>query len=136
MDFSAAEADMKKWFKDQAFLPDANIAWPDQKFTVPNDENWVRFTCQENDGGQASTGSPGSNLFRQFGIVTIQVFQPQGQGSKGARTLAASILTALKGAQTTNGVEFFDVYGRQVGNDGNGYYQINVVASFRYDEIT
>lgn len=136
MNSDQAEVEAKKWFKDQAFLADANIAWPDEEFAVPDGNNWVRFNYEENDGRQASMGSPGSNRFRQFGIVTIQVFQPQGQGSKGARTLSAAIATALKGAITTNSIHFFNVFDRPIGNDTKGYYQRNVVASFYYDEIT
>lgn len=136
MNSSQAEAEIKTWFNAQSFLDADNIAWPDEEFTVPDGENWVRFNCVENDGRQATMGSPGANRFRQFGIVTVQVFQPQGQGSKGARTLSAAIATALKGTVTTNGVHFFDVYDRPVGNDENGFYQRNVIASFYYDEIT
>lgn len=135
MNFDQAEAEIRKFF-DDAWSDATEIAWPDKKFAVPENETWVRFNCQENDGRQATMGSPGSNRFRQFGIVTIQVFQPQDQGSTDAREKAAIALTAFKGGVTTNGVHFFDVYGRQVGNDENGFYQINVIASFYYDEIT
>jgi len=135
MNFEQSEAEIRKHFKDawDALTP---ISWPDIKFDRPDGESWVRFNCQENDGSQVSMGSPGNNRFRQFGIVTIQVFQPNGQGSKDARSKATTALGAFKGITTTNGVKFFDAYCRNVGNDGNGFYQINVVTSFYYDEIT
>lgn len=136
MNFSQAEAAMRAWFAGVWETPET-ISWPDLKFTTPNDQIWARFDCKETDGSQVSMGSPNSNRFRQFGILTIQIFQPEDQGSTEARSKAADVLTALKGTQTAaDGVTFFDVSGRQVGNDGNGFYQINVVASFYYDEIT
>jgi hypothetical protein len=135
MNFIQAEAEIRKFFND-AWNDATPIAWPDLKFTIPDAENWVRFNCQENDGQQVSMGSPGSNRFRHYGIVTIQVFAPQDQGSIEARQLATDALGVFMGAQTTNGVLFQDVQGRQIGNDGKGFYQINVLASFYYDEIT
>jgi hypothetical protein len=135
MNFNEAEAEIRKFF-DTAWAGLTDIAWPDQNFTIPLNETWVRFTCQENDGRQVSMGSPGNNRFRHFGIVTVQVFQPEGNNSIDARTKATAALAAFMGAQTANGVNFFDVTARQIGNDENGFYQINVLSSFYYDEIT
>lgn len=139
MNINQAEADIRAFFKAAWVAAGFNasyIAWPDVKFTVPEGQTWVRFNCQENDGRQVSMGSPGSNRFRQFGQVILQIFQPAGQGSKDARTKAAAALDAFKGAVTSSGVHFQNVYGRQVGNDENGFYQINVIANFYYDDIT
>lgn len=135
MNFDEAEAEIRDFF-NTAWADLTEIAWPDIEFTVPEGETWVRFNCQENDGRQVSMGSVGANRFRHFGIVTVQVFQPQGQGSKDARTKATVALGAFMGAQTTNKITFNEVFGRQIGNDGKGFYQINVVASFYYDELT
>ena len=136
MNFNEAEAEIRKFFNAAWDSDTTPVAWPDLKFTIPNNQNWVRFNCQENDGEQVSMGSPGANRFRHYGLVTIQVFQPQDRGSKDARQLATDALGVFMGAQTANGIIFYDVAGRQIGNDGNGFYQINVVASFYYDEIT
>lgn len=139
MNFKEAEDEIRAHFSAAMLaggFTASYIAWPDVEFTIPEGQTWVRFNCQENDGSQVSMGSPGANRFRQFGIVTIQIFQPLGQGSNDARTKAVIALGAFRGEVTTNNIHFFDVAGRQVGNDGNGYYQINVVASFYYDEIT
>lgn len=136
MNFVEAEAELRKFVKDAAIVDEAYVAWPDRKFTVPERETWVRFDCQEVEGRQASIGSPSNNRFRHFGVVTLQVFQPQGQGSKDARSKAAAALGAFMGATTTNGIVFENAVPRRIGNDGNGFYQINVVVSFYYDELT
>jgi hypothetical protein len=135
MNFNEAEAEIRKHFAETWGTLTA-ISWPDIKFTVPRDETWVRFNSQETVGSQVSMGSPGSNRFRHFGIVTIQIFQPQDQGSKDARAKATTALGAFMGVTTTNGIKFFDVTARQIGNDGGGFYRIHVIASFYYDEIT
>lgn len=141
MNLEQAEADIRKFF-DAAWTaafasPNTPpIAWPDIEFTIPENKTWVRFNCQENGGQQVGMGDPGNNRFRRFGIVTIQVFQPRGQGSKDARTKAAAARDLFTGAQTTGGVTFQDVSARQVGDDGHGFYQVNVFAPFWYDEIT
>lgn len=135
MNFSQAEAEIRSFF-NTAWASATKIAWPDIDFTIPNDETWIRFTCEENDGEQVSMGDPGNNRFRHYGLVTVQVFQPKGQGSIDARSKAATALGVFMGAETSNGIKFYNVRGRQVGNDGNGFYQINVLASFYYDELT
>lgn len=135
MNLDTAEAEIRAFF-DTAWASLTEIAWPDVEFTVPEGETWVRFNCRENEGRQVSMGSVGSNRFRHFGIVTIQIFQPQGQGSNDARIKAAVAMDAFMGQKTTNDIVFNEVFGLQVGNDGSGYFQINVAASFYYDEIT
>lgn len=135
MNFNDAEAEIRAFF-NTGWASFTTVAWPDDKFTPPDDVTWVRFDCRENDGAQASIGAPGSNRFRHFGVVTIQVFQPRGQASKDARAKATTALGIFMGAETTNDIHFFDVRARQIGEDAQGWYQINVEASFRYDEIT
>jgi hypothetical protein len=133
MNFDQAEAQIRKHF-DTQWSGLTAIAWPDLPFDKPDDETWVRFDARENDGFQNTIGDPGNNAFRHTGIVTIQVFQPQGQASKDARDKAQKAIEAFQGMDV-NGIHFFNVQARQVGND-RGWYQINVLASFRYDEIT
>lgn len=135
MNFSEAEAEIRKFF-DTTWSNATEIAYPDLEFTPPDDKTWVRFDVRENAGNQVSIGSPSANRFRHFGIVTVQIFQPLGQGSKDARAKTVLAINAFQGQTTANGAVFSEVTGRQIGNDGNGFYQINVLASFYYDEIT
>lgn len=135
MNFSDAEAEIRKFF-DTGWASATEVAYPDLEFTVPTNTTWVRFDVRENDGTQVSMGSVGNNRFRHFGIITIQVFQPSGQGSVDARDKANKALSVFMGKKTTNDIQFTDVQARQIGNDGKGFYQVNVLASFYYDELT
>jgi hypothetical protein len=133
MNFKTAEATLRNHFATQ-WGSTTQIAWPDVQFTPPN-ATWVRFSMKHNDGFQASIGAPTNNMFRRRGIVYIQIFQKEGQGSTDARTkadLAADIFIG----QTIQGIRFGDVVARDIGADGNGWYQWQVAAQFEYDRIT
>jgi hypothetical protein len=133
MDFEAAEAAVRAFFNTH-WNSATPIAWPDLSFTPPNG-SWVRFNMKNTAAPQASIGAPGSNLFRRYGIVTIQVFQKEGQGSKDARAKsdkAADIFLT----QTLSGFIFRNVNAREIGTDGAGWYQWNVTVEYQYDRIT
>ena len=135
MDFDSAEVEIRDFF-ETAWAGATSISWPDMDFTVPDGQTWVTFNCQENEGSQVSMGSPGNNRFRHFGTVILQIFAVPGKAGNDARAKAQIALNAFQGAQTTNDIVFFDAFARQVGNDPNGYYQVNVTVSFYYDELT
>lgn len=135
MDIESAYAEIVAFF-DNGYADASPVSYPDIEFTPPNNETYAVFNCQEVGGTQASTGAPSNNRFRHFGIVTVQIFQPSGSGSKDAREKAKAALAVFMGKKTTNGIIFSDVAANTIGNDGNGFYQINVTTAFRYDQIT
>ncbi len=101
----------------------------------PDDQTWVRFNVRHVDGAQMSIGAPTANRFEQVGIVTIQVFQPEGKNGLDAQAKASAILDLYQGA-SSGGVHYSRARVREVGNDGHGWYQINVMADFRYEQLT
>lgn len=110
------------------------VAYDDVDFTIPSGETWVRLNVKTVDGYQASIGAPTNNRQRREGIITVQVFSPQGQGSIDARKKADLVIGHFLN-QEASGIIFYDVHAREVGNDGAGWYQINVLIKFRYDHI-
>jgi hypothetical protein len=130
MDFEAAEAAVRAFFNTHwnSLTP---IAWPDMKFT-PRNSTWVRFSMKNNAARQASIGAPGNNLFRRYGIITIQVFQKEGQASKDARTKADAAADIFI-TESLDGFIFSNVNARDIGPDGAGWYQWNVIAEYQYD---
>ena len=133
MNFGQAEAAVRKYFNAQ-WDKLTDIAWPDMDFDTPN-ETWVRFSMKNNDGFQASFGNPGNNRFRRKGMVYVQVFQKEGKGSTDARA-KADVAADIFMADELSGVTFYNVNAKDIGPDGNGWYQWNVSAEFRYDRIT
>jgi hypothetical protein len=109
------------------------------KFDPPKDAAWARITIRHSTAGQATlAGDPsfGRRRFEKFGVVTVQIFQPlsSGGGLVLAENLAQVAKAAFEGKATTGQVWFQNVAINEVGVDGP-WFQMNVVASFRYDEI-
>ena len=92
---------------------------------------WARLTIRHNDGQNAALGN---KLFGRQGLVTVQIFTPQGEGLLTADILAKLVSDALEGKSTVGGVWFRNVRMREVGGDGS-FYQVNVIAEFDYNEV-
>lgn len=133
MDYSQAVTLMRQYFHDN--FSSADIYLPDQNADPQEGLPWVRFNILHGDGRQVSMGDPSNNRFERRGVITIQIFTPQGDNSVSATTLADEILKLYEGVDI-NGILYFDAYAREVGNDGRGWYQINVLTSFKYENIT
>ena len=107
----------------------------DDDADTPETETYMRLNIRHNDGEQSSMGAPGSNRFRRFGGVTVQIFQKQGKFGTEARELAENALALFAGIENS-GITYYNGSVREIGNDARGWYQINVITEFRYDEIT
>lgn len=133
MNYLAATKQVIKFFA-AAWGNSIKVAYPDVDFKPPNNETWARFNIQNFDGYQASMGSPGSNRFRRKALVTIQIFQPEGKAGMDALAKADIAADIFRGVEN-NGIRYYDVQIKEIGNDGAGWYQINVLAYLQYDRI-
>lgn len=133
--YTQAIVAIEKYFADNWGETSLVIWGSDDAQQPANAESWVRFNVQHEDGGQASMGSPDANLYRQQGSIIIQIFQQQGQFGVEARTFASNIIDLYHGT-TNSGIRYENARINEVGNDGNGWYQINVIVRFEYDTIT
>jgi len=110
------------------------------EFTPPTNEAWARLTVRHVAGRQATlAGDPsfGSRRFEKTGIVTVQVFKPlkTGGGLVLAENLSQIAKDAFEGTITaTTNIWFQNVTINEIGPDGP-WFQMNIVASFRYDEL-
>ncbi len=87
------------------------------------------------DAGQVTFGGPGSRRFRKVGVITVQVFEPYGEGLTSSDQRAKIVSDALEGVSTApDEVIFRNVRVVEVGLTG-GWFQYNVVAEFEYDTI-
>ncbi|MAR56000.1 MAG: hypothetical protein CMM93_02350 [Rickettsiales bacterium] len=131
MSFKDAEAAVRAYFASK-WNNTTPIAWPDFRFSTPAG-TWVRFSMKNTMGYQASAGNPGNNAYRRKGIVTIQIFQPENKGSTDARAKADLAASAFIPPNRLAGFRFTNVNARDIGPDGNGWYQWNVTAEYEYD---
>lgn len=95
---------------------------------------WARVTVRTLATSQETLGGVGSRKHQTEGQLVVQVFTPSGDG----HTLADGIVEVLKAAlrnQRVGDLWFFDVTAREIGTDGP-YFNQNVVAGFRYGEVS
>lgn len=132
MDFKTATVAMKKYFNDN--FTTCPIVLPDMVAEY-TDTPWVRFNILHASGYQATMGNPSGNRFERIGIITVQIFVPQGNNAVTATEIATTILKLYEGVENS-GILYSNAYAKEVGNDGRGWYQINVLTEFKYSEIT
>ena len=135
MDYSSAFVAMQSYFNTY-WNDETVIVWgDDDNKSIPSNAPWVRFNIRHADGFQATTGAPTSNRFERIGIITVQIFTKQGDRQVTSRTLADNALKAYEGVLQSD-ILYFGATVREIGNDGRGWHQTNVITSFRYSEIT
>lgn len=100
-----------------------------------NEEPWAAIFLQHTAGFQSTlNGSQGERTFLRQGFVTVQIFTPVGNGLQDSYQLAKVVADVFEGASTPGGVWFRNVRLNEVGRDGE-FYQTNIIAEFRYDEV-
>jgi hypothetical protein len=103
----------------------------------PQGVPFARATVHHIEGRQSTLGnSQGKNTYERIGILTFQVFGPLGSG-KGltiAESLANIALNAFEGTASPGGIWFGNCRVNEVGVT-DGWFQINVVVEFTYDEV-
>ena len=102
----------------------------------PTQAAWARVTVRHGPGGQtALTGSLGTNRFDRTGLVTVQIFIPNGQGLSQGYSLGKVVTDAFEGKSTASAVWFRNVTPpNEIGASGE-WFQLNVTIGFEYDEI-
>lgn len=136
MSYAAAHSAIRLKF-ETAWGATTSVQYPMvQDFQIPDASPWVRLNIEDANSFWASMGSPGSNVERNVGLVTMQIFVLSGEGEGQALELADQAKAVFRSWQdTASGVRFVvPPYARQVGVDGK-WYQINVLAPFRFDDL-
>lgn len=111
-----------------------SAVWDDKNGEKPtSEEPWARATIQHAIGGQASlAGASGTRRYTEEGTLFVQVFAPVGDGSTECYELATLVRNAYRDAKES--VWFRDVRIEEQGTSG-AFTQINVMATFSYDEV-
>lgn len=112
------------------------IAWEDQVFDPPDTaDSWVRVSVRHGDGDLITMGPVGSRVWRNDGVVIVQIFTRSGIGRENSDALAEVAILAFRGKSVgvSPCVRFRDIKPREIGPDGP-WYQQNITTSFEYDE--
>ncbi len=135
--YETANNEILGFFK-AAWDPTGLLAlYPNVQGTKPSAQvAWARVTVSHGPGGQtALTGGLGSNRFDRFGLVTVQIFIPNGQGLSQGYILGKVIADAFEGKSTTSAIWFRNVTPPNEIGPSVEWFQINVTIEFEYDEI-
>lgn len=116
-----------------------NVIYEDSDKQPPDGEDppltWARVTVRHVFSAQSAlSDDAGKRRYTRDGLVTIQLFTPFNEGLSNADTIASLLQGAFLGVSTPNGVWFRNVRTNEVGVDGP-WFQTNVLADFRYDEV-
>ncbi len=103
------------------------VAYENVPFTPPAGP-WVRLQINLGEGG--SMGILGSAVtVRDQGVISLQVFVPEGQGSKAANDLVDALITIYE-HQRFDGITTYTASPRAAGIT-NGWHQTNITIPFR-----
>lgn len=117
---------------DTEWADETPVDWPNTAFAKPDRDPWIRFRIRPADAGQADMAS--SPRFRHDGAVIVQVFVREHTGDGRAKELADKAAAIFR--RTTIGSSVFRTpRANDIGPDGRGWYQINVIAPYYRDEV-
>ena len=115
--------------KDWQNFDDKRIVRTNRKFETPKTGVWSRVTIK---GGINSIASMSDKpCIKEVGTVIIQLFESIGNGTHAIKIQADSLAHHL-GCYTIDKLELLAPSIIDVGDDGNGFYQINVSIPYRY----
>jgi hypothetical protein len=134
--FDQANNDILDFFK-AAWDPTGHIAlYENVKGAKPTAQNpYAKLFVRHGPSNQASlSGALGTSRFERQGIITVQIFIPNGQGLSEGYTLGKVVADAFEGKATPLQVWFRNVKLNEVGPSGE-WYQFNATMEFNYDEV-
>jgi hypothetical protein len=120
-----------------AWAPTGNLLiYDDAKADNPNGAvPWARITVRHNAGGQNTISKQaGKSRYNRSGTLYVNLFAPPGDGLRSLDPLVKVVLDAFEGKTTSGQIWFSKISVRELGIV-QGYYQINVLINFSYDEI-
>jgi len=115
------------------------VAWPNRRFDIDSVRqgdtgeaaSWARITTQHVTGKNQSIGG---KLWRNRGLITVEIRVPGEQGNSLHRKLCSIAANAFRNNTTESGVSFSNTRLREIGNDGP-WYRVDVLTEFQYSEV-
>ncbi len=96
---------------------------------------WARPVLRFGLGGQASlSNGTGQTRFERNGILTVQIFIPNGDGLDLGWSLGKIVADAYEGVATASHVWFREGQLLPIGPDGK-WFQFNFMTLFTFDEV-
>lgn len=115
----------------EAAQPTVVVVFPNVHYAPVKGTNWVRLTINWGEQRPASVGGV-LNRYRTVGVLTVQVFAGQGEGPVTAIQIADDVVATFRGT-TIGGVRTKGTRLQDIGGE-DGWYQINAITPFEFDE--
>jgi hypothetical protein len=131
MSYAAQNLELQARFK-AGWGSTTPVAWPNVSFT-PSTAAWVRFTILNGEEARLTFGATLNN-FRNTGVVVVSIFSPLNIGTADVMAkadAAAAIFRDWCGATVRCRAATI----RDVGPEGQGWYQVNVTIPFQRDAL-
>jgi hypothetical protein len=140
---ATVQAIQTKFRNEWNLTPLTHVAFENEPFDVPNDEEWVYVEIMGGRGEIAGYGGMGSNLIRRDGIVMVHAFVPLNSGGNRALQLVENGAAIFQTA-SFSGIQFWALYppsppsgDSELGNRAvNGsWWRTYCSVPFQYDEV-
>lgn len=106
--------------------------YPNAPGDPPTNQRWCRITPELGEQDLISFGA--GNEYRQFGTLTVQIFDLPETGPNGCLEVADVITNVFRGAKV-NGIVFKEPSTKTVDNEEkDAWFQVNVYVDFHVDD--
>jgi len=102
-------------------------------FTPPSNTSWARLSVRHLPSDVDSMGAVGDRKFLRTAMVLVQLFVPLDSNVQDADTLSTTARDLFEGKTLTpENLWFTAVDSREIGPTDDGWFQVNVEATFNY----
>jgi hypothetical protein len=130
--FNAIQARFKTLATAAGFLS-TQLSYPNVPFDTPQGLKWLRLSVVNGMSDLAALGGGSQKMYRNVGVIIIQVFHPVGEGEQKIAATCDVVSSWWRGA-SFSGIICNAPYVQNVGA-ANGWYQKNVVIPIYWDDI-
>lgn len=111
------------------------VAMDNVPFDPPQGCSWIRGAFVIDDTPNVNIGSFIDSRTRHTGNYIIQVFSPLNEGTGDHTTVVSQLIKLFQNQQPHKDILTYAGSYRRVGNEGNGWYQSNVIIPFTADQL-
>lgn len=102
--------------------------------TKPSNSPWITFSIINNKTLTSTYGEYRSNRYKRIGIISCQVFTPEGTGTSTGADICEEIISIFEGKRISTDIVF--TYGDyiHIGSTQTGWYQFDITIYFSFFE--
>lgn len=131
-DISTVRQAFESYLKDYwSYTP---VAWDNVPFTAPEKGSWIRPAVVVDFSENVNIGSILNSRERHSGNYIIQLFSPLNEGTGDHTRLIDDMIKLLTNKQIEQNILTYAGSPRRIGDEGNGWYQSNILIPFTADQ--